>query len=472
MVPRGLVLGMPRSLLSLLAVLALAALALPATAGASSRQTMSFEAPRDLRDPATRDSALDEISGLGVGALRVILYWQDVAPDPQSRVKPQFDETDPAAYDWTAYEAAIDGARARGMRVLLTVTGPVPRWATNGARDNVTRPSPNEFQQFMQAVGRHYGGRVEAFSIWNEPNQPQFLAPQYDSRNRPASPRIYRGLVFAALRGLERAGLGDKTVLLGETSPVGTAKVVAPLTFLRGTLCLSEGYRRARGCGRLPVDGYAHHAYTTKVGPLFRPPSPNAVTIGVLSRLTTALDRAGRTGAIPQRLPVWLTEFGIQSVPDPAFGVSFLRQAEYRAISERIAWDNPRVVWFSQYLLRDDMPREGVPQAQRYSGFESGLRTSSGRAKTALAAFPLPLAARVRGSRVSLWGLVRPARGATSVTVEYSSGSGYRRLATVRTSSVGSWRRTTSLREGRRYRVRWTAPDGRTLTSPGMRAYR
>ena len=57
----------------------------------------------------------------------------------------------------------------------------------------------------------------------------------------------------------------------------------------------------------------------------------------MLSRLTTALDRAGRTGAIPQRLPVWLTEFGIQSVPDPAFGVSFLRQAEYRAISERIA---------------------------------------------------------------------------------------------------------------------------------------
>ena len=324
----------------------------------------------------------------------------------------------------------------------------------------------------MQAVGRHYGGRVEALSIWNEPNQPQFLAPQYDSRNRPASPRIYRGLVFAALRGLERAGHSDKTVLLGETSPVGTAKVVAPLTFLRGTLCLSESYRRARGCGRLPVDGYAHHAYTTKAGPTFRPPSPNAVTIGVLSRLTGALDRAGRTGAIPRRLPLWLTEFGIQSEPDPAFGVSFLRQAEYRAISERIAWENPRVVWFSQYLLRDDTPREGVPRAQRYSGFESGLRTSAGRAKTALAAFPLPLAARVRGSRVSLWGLVRRARGATTVTIEYSTGTSYRRLATVRTSSAGSWRRTTSLRAGRRYRVRWTDPDGRTFTTPGMRAYR
>ena len=462
---------MPRSVLLCLAVLGATCLALPAAAAASPRQTMSFEAPRDLRDPATRDAALDEIAGLGVHALRVILYWQDVAPQPQSRVKPAFDETDPAAYDWSAYEAAIDGARARGMRVLLTVTGPVPRWATNGAKDNVTRPSPNEFQKFMQAVGRHYGDRVEAFSIWNEPNQPQVLGPQFDARHRPASPRIYRGLVFAAQRGLQRVGLADKPLLLGETSPQGTGKVVAPLTFLRGTLCLDARYHRAKGCGRLDVDGYAHHAYTTKVGPLFRPPSPNAVTIGVLPRLTRALDRAAAAGAIPRRLPVYLTEFGIQSVPDPNFGVSFLRQAEYRAIAERIAWDNPRVVWFSQYLLRDDLPREDGPAAQRYSGFESGLRTASGGPKTALEAFSLPLAARRQGSRVSLWGLVRRAQGATTVELEYSSGGGYRRLASVRTSARGSWRRTVGFRAGRRYRVVWRAPDGTTQTSPGMRAY-
>jgi hypothetical protein len=463
---------MSRSIRLLLCALAASVLALPATAHASGRQTMSFEAPRDLRDPATRDAALDEIRSLGVGALRIILYWQDVAPAARSRVRPQFEATDPAAYDWSAYDPAIEGARARGMRILLTVTGPVPRWATNGARDNVTRPSPNEFQQFMQAVGRRYGQSVEAFSIWNEPNQPQFLGPQYDARGRPASPRVYRGLVFAALRGLRRVGLQDKTVLLGETSPQGTGRVVAPLTFLRGTLCLSARYRRARGCARIDVDGYAHHAYTTKAGPLFRPPSPNAVTIGVLPRLTRALDRAGRAGAVPRRLPLWLTEFGIQSLPDPAFGVSFLRQAEYRAIAERISWENPRVVWFSQYLLRDDPSRTEGPRSQRYSGFESGLRTAGGRPKTALAAFPLPLAARVRGRRVSLWGLVRPAAGPTTVVVEGASGSSYRRLAQVRTSARGSWRLTTALRAGRRYRVRWTTPDGRTLTSPGMRAYR
>ena len=86
----------------------------------------------------------------------------------------------------------------------LTVSGPVPRWATNGARDNVTRPSPNEFRMFMTALATHFGGEVARWSIWNEPNQPQFLSPQYDSKQRPVSPEIYRELYAAALRGLRR----------------------------------------------------------------------------------------------------------------------------------------------------------------------------------------------------------------------------------------------------------------------------
>ena len=35
---------------------------------------------------------------------------------------------------------------------------------------------------------------------------------------------------------------------------------------------------------------------------------------------------------------------------------SLQRQAEYRSISEQIAYDNPRVAAFSQYLLTDDAP--------------------------------------------------------------------------------------------------------------------
>jgi hypothetical protein len=459
--------------LILIAVLALAAV-LPQAASASSSQTMAFEAPKDLLDPSARLGAMDEIGSFGVHALRVVLYWHDVAPRADSSSKPDFDTTDPANYDWSRYDPVLDEAEARGWSVLLTISGPVPKWATESRKDTVTRPDPSEFAQFVTAVGRHYADRVGVWSIWNEPNQPQFLKPQYDSRHRPVSPGLYRLLYRAALKGLTAAGLKDPTVLMGETSPVGTGKVVAPLTFLRGALCLSSKYKLRKGCGTLPTAGYAHHAYTRKQGPTYVPPGPNNVTIGVLSRLTRALDRAKRAHAVAHTLPIYLTEFGIQSRPDPFAGVSYQQQAEYRAISERIAYDNRRVKWFSQYLLRDDDPVKGVSKLQRYSGFESGLRTAGGKAKPALAAFRLTLAARSRGSKASLWGIVRPATGPTTATIQYRNAAkgAFRDLTTVSTNALGVFKATVGYRKGRQFRLEWTPPGGSTMNGGPIRAYR
>jgi hypothetical protein len=263
----------------------------------------------------------------------------------------------------------------------------------------------------------------------------------------------------------------NPSVLVGETAPRGTGKVVAPLAFLRGVLCLDSRYHRVGKCRSLPAAGYAHHAYTTRKGPFFKPPGPDDVTIGVLSRLTRALDRGARAGAIARRMPIWLTEFGIQSKPDPLLGVSLARQAEYQAISERIAYNNPRVVAFSQYLLRDDLPRSG-PRLARYGGFESGLMTSSGKPKPSMAAFRLPLAAKRRGSRVSLWGLIRPAAGPTTAVVMVADRhKKFHELRTITTGARGYWTLNTSYRAGRRFRVQWTAPDGTVFRGPPIRAY-
>jgi hypothetical protein len=457
--------------LALITLLVAVLLAPAGSAWASHGQVTSFEAPRDLLDPAARDGAFNDIASFGVHSIRLVLYWHDVAPAASSRVKPKFDATDPSAYDWSRYQPVLDEARARGWNVLLTLSGPVPRWATNGARDTVTRPSPNEFRMFVIAVARHFGDEVTTYSIWNEPNHPDFLRPQFSARHRPLSPKLYRSLYFAAVRGFADAG-SKKPVLVGETAPRGTGKVVAPLTFLRGVLCLNGRYHRRGHCAKLPAAGYAHHAYTTRKGPFFHPPGHNDVTIGVLSRLTRALDRAGRAGRIARRMPIWLTEFGIQSKPDPLLGVSLARQAEYQAISERIAYDNPRVVSFSQYLLRDDLPRRG-PRLARYGGFESGLMTSAGKPKPAMQSFRLPLAARRRGSRVSLWGLVRPATGSTSVVILVADRhKSFHRLRTVSTNVAGYWRARTAYRAGRRFRAEWTAADGTVFRGPPIRAYR
>ena len=464
---------MPRkSLIVLLACLIAGAVAGPAAA--SSRQEMIFEAPRELSSDALRDATFNELSGLGVRSLRAVVYWQAIAPSPDAGRKPKFNAADPNAYpasNWAALDAIVAEAHRRGMTMQLTVTGPVPRWATKSRRDHLTRPSPHEFRLFMAALGRRYGGQIARWSIWNEPNQPQYLMPQY-SRGRPVSPRIYRALLLAGIHGLRDAGRGSDPVLMGETSPIGNSHVVAPLTFLRGALCLSGSYHRSPRCGRVPVAGYAHHPYTRRAGPSFRPPSANAVTIGTLSRLTRALDRAARAGAIPRRLPIYLTEFGVQSKPDPLFGVSLAQQAAYRSIAEHIAYRNPRVAAFSQYLMRDDNPRPG-PKLARYSGFESGLRFADGRTKPAYDAFRLPLVVTRRGGRVSLWGLVRPASGATRVTVQFrASGSRqWRNLLTRATNARHVWTARSAYRRGGRWRVVWTAPGGTTFAGPATRAY-
>jgi hypothetical protein len=440
--------------------------AAPATANPT--MSVTFEAPRDLLDPATRDTSLAELQTLGVRSLRVVLYWRDVAPNADGG-RPQIDETDPANYDWSRYDPLIEAANARGWPVLMTVSGPVPRWATKSGRDTVTRPSPARFQAFMTAVGRHYGGRVATWSIWNEPNLPKFLRPQFADGGRPASPQLYRKLYDAGRAGLIAAGRGGDPTLFGELAPRGTGSVVAPLTFLRRMLCLDDHYKkRGKGCGKLDTAGMAHHAYTTREGPWFKPAGPNDVTIGVLSRLTKALDRAANAGALPKRLPIWLTEFGIQSFPDDIQGVSLAQQPEFQAISERIARSNPRVVSFSQYLLRDDPPT-GPDQ---YGGFESGLRFADGRAKPSLDGWRLPLAVRREGSKVSIWGRVRPATAPTTAVLQIRQGSGgWRALQNVRTDAQGSFTLRAAFKHGRRWRLQWTAPDGTVRTGSPIRAY-
>jgi hypothetical protein len=454
-------------LLSIATVLALAA-----PAAASTSQYLTFEAPRELFNDSLRDTTLDELDGLGVDALRVIVYWRNVAPAAASRTKPAFTAEDPNAYPaagWAPYDRILEGARARGMKVILTVSGPVPRWATKSKRDQLTRPSSREFQRFMTAIGTRYASQISTWSIWNEPNHPDFLKPQYGSRKRPLSPRIYRALFSAADRGLRASGNGRDTVLMGETAPIGTGKVVTPIAFLRGALCLSTSYRRSRSCGKLGADGYAHHAYTPRQGPTFKHRSANNVTIGTLSRLTRALDRAGRAGAVRKAMPVYLTEFGVQSKPDRFTGVSLAQQAEFIAISERIAYRNRRVRAFSQYLMRDDDPVGG-----QHPGFESGLRFADGRVKPSYGAFRTPLVAARGGSKVTLWGLVRPAGGATTVELQYANrgSSRFRKLKSKRTNSRGYFSTTSAYRSGRRYRVVWRAPDGATHTGPPIRSYR
>jgi hypothetical protein len=457
----------------LIVISLLCLLAFPVAAEASPRQVMSFEAPSELLDYSRVDVTLGEIRAFGVTRIRQLVYWQTFAPRPNSKKQPRFNLANPDAYPagtWSRLDQLVASAKAKGIKVMLTPTGPVPKWATAKKKDNVTRPSPKLFGQWVTALARRYGDSVDMWSIWNEPNQPQFLLPQY-RKGKPYSPVLYRGLYRAAYNAIRSVAANRKDkILIGETSPRGNVHIVHPLRFLRGIACLNDRYKKTRKCSRLKADGYAHHAYTTRTGPRFDPPDKNDVTIGVISRLVRALDKAGAHGAIPKRMKIYLTEFGIQSFPDKISGVPLERQPAYYAIAEHIAYVNSRVAMISQYLMRDDAPRS---QGYRYRGFESGLRRTNGRKKPAYKAFSNPLAVERYGKRDVLWGLIRPQSGRTSVTIQVrrKGKKTWSTLRTLTTTARGVYGLTARHRKGQQFRVQWKSTDGHRHTGPPIKSY-
>jgi hypothetical protein len=250
--------------------------------------------------------------------------------------------------------------------------------------------------------------------------------------------------------------------LIGELAPIGNGisntGTIHPLTFLRTVLCLDGQYRKSRTCAKVPTQGFAMHPYTTKFGPFFQPQNQDDVTIGVLPRLVKALDRAASAGALPRRLPIYVSEFGVQSYPDRISGVPLPTQSDFRSIGEHIAWGNARVKSFSQYLLRDDRTIAGA-----HGAFESGLFLfKNGAPKPSYYGFRLPLVVtKGKGSRVALWGFVRPAHGrAGSLEIQVKDRSGgWKKLATKRYGASGYWKGSAATKSGRQWRVVWTDPS-------------
>jgi hypothetical protein len=415
------------SVLAIAIASALCASASPAAA--SSTQLSVFEDDHLLINSGAevRAKTLDEIRALGADTIHTLLIWDRIAPSPDSGIKPAFNDADPNAYGgWEPWDDLVQGAQARGMKVLLTPTGRAPAWASECAgsiaRRKICSPRISDWANFVHAVGARYP-TVKMWSFWNEPNHSSWLVPQTAKRGRvkvnEAAIR-YRQLVKAGLKSLSQTGHSADVRLIGETAPLGSGHSTAPVDFYRELFCLDRRYRpyrgsaaRVRGCSPRPrfnVSGAAHHPYT--FGGVARPTvtgRPGDAPIGALSRVTKVLDRAARYGIIAKRTPLYLTEFGYQTRPPDPFGVSLAEQARYINQADYIAYRNARVASVAQYTLRDD-------RAQ--AGFNTGLRFAGGKAKPALAAYSLPLyVVKTTHGHGRVFGHVRTA-GGTSVTVE------------------------------------------------------
>src|SRR3954454_1119019 len=148
----------------LIVISLLCLLAFPVAAQASPRQVMSFEAPTELLDYSRVDVTLGEIKAFGVTRVRQVVYMQNFAPRPKSKKKPRINLADPNAYPagtWSRLDTLMHSAQARGIKVMLTPTGPVPKWATKSKKNYVTRRSAKLFGKWVPALARRYGDQVD-----------------------------------------------------------------------------------------------------------------------------------------------------------------------------------------------------------------------------------------------------------------------------------------------------------------------
>jgi hypothetical protein len=470
-----------------LTVVALVSLAAASAAPAARSQSTLFDlggAGLNLDAPG-RAKALDELQGFGVDTVRVIVTWRQIAPDVNAANKPAFDATDPAAYpaaNWTPLDDLVRGAKLRGMNVLLTPSSPVPNWGSK-THDSISEPSTFDFQQFVQALGTRYSGsytpppplptdpqpptlpRVDDWSVWNEPNLTLFLKPQLRHGVSVAA-KSYRELFLAAQRGLETTGHGGDLLLIGEISPSSGRGGTDPITFLRGVFCLNAKFKRQGGCSPIDADGWAQHPYDPFDAP-FEEGTHNLINLATIGELSGALNKAKKAGAVRRRLPIYVTEYGVESVPDRRYGVSQLQQAEFISISEYLMYLNRRIRTFGQYLLQDDKGNSQI-------NFQTGLRFDTGSEKLSYDAFKIALVAQRRNAdqrQVTIWGHVRPKGAPYTVTVKARGPGAEHTIKTIQTNGAGYFQFRTPFTKGRRYSAETRLQDGTELSGPFVRVY-
>ena len=352
-------------------------------------------------NPAT---AFAMLTTLKVQVLRVNLYWGGTKW-AVANSKPT-DPTDPGdpAYNWSLYDRLVTYATEHDIQVVFSILF-TPAWANGDAARTVAPKNPADLQKFAAAAAERYSGFwappswqqnatlgigneplpvVNMWTAWNEPNNPNWLTPQYKRvghKWRIESAFQYAKICNAVYTGIhgvlispERGLLTGEKVACGTTGPKGndapTSKrpSVDPLSFLIA----------AHGFGMKQFDVYAHHPYANagNEAPSYVPTGTNKrrIQLGNLNVLLKQLTKFYG----PKHL--WITEYGYQTNPPDKtiFGTSWAKQALYMKQAYAIARANPRIDMMLWFLIKDE-PSIG--------GWQSGLETVTGKKKPSWSTF-------------------------------------------------------------------------------------
>jgi polysaccharide biosynthesis protein PslG len=228
----------------------------------------------------------DLTNDLGAGWLREELRWSTIEPAP-------------GRFDFTRYDALVQSAAARGLRVL-PVLFQSPRWLSPAVNRLPTQLAA--WRRFVDAVVRRYkpGGAFwrartrldprlapRVWEIWNEP----YLRTFDDLGPRPAA---YANLVRATVEAGRAADSGARFLTAAETTYI--ARGGTTRNWLRDVSAAIPGFGAW-------IDLLSVHPYTP--GPPDTTTAPRGAQLRRIDDLQGTLVDLGIG-----RRHMWLTEFG------------------------------------------------------------------------------------------------------------------------------------------------------------------
>ena len=364
-------LGPGRKLVLLIATAACAVVVV-APARADSGMLFGFDDVWLLQNPT---KAVTTAKLLGADGFRVPIYWQ---PGQTRLSVAQTRVWDPAM------------AAALGMRIVVVATGLKPRLTPK------TSAPRTAYCTFVRSLLARYP-TINDVVIWNEPNKSANWQPQFAGRTSVA-PAAYEALL-ARCYDLLHAYRPNVNLLAPATSPNGNDDPRAvsnishsPATFIAG---IGRAYRNS-GRRRPIFDNVAHHNYgVTPSERPWREHPGSMIAEGDWLKLVEALDQAfaGTAQPIPGRCvkdacaSIWYLEAGYQTTIAPAKRRLYTAsenvprlvppvgrsdtaahpdanspapsQATQISDGARLAFCQPYVVAFFNYLLRDDADLRG-----------------------------------------------------------------------------------------------------------------
>jgi hypothetical protein len=175
----------------------------------------------------------------------------------ENRVTVNFDTADPTMiHQRAALDLYVPLATLRGVRVVFSVAPAKAKGITESPL------AVGQYAGYVQLLARTYPS-VKDFIIGNEPNQPRFWQPQFDSAGQNVSSSSYYAMLAAAYDALKAVDPSINVIGLG-LSPRGGDKPNAPnnvstspVRFIHG---LGKAYR-ASGRTKPIMDELAFHPY-------------------------------------------------------------------------------------------------------------------------------------------------------------------------------------------------------------------